>query len=283
MLSKLSLKILNERGFFPFEKETEKTFFQRVSEEPFSAKEFFEKEGERPPFSLKQKVPVEDWAFSLAKLQKFYQIKPHYLEAYYAKKGLRFWHPAMTWVFEGIKTHRDFPLIQLHPNCLADEILSHEAVHLVRAPLKSEKYEEFFAYSLSNRFLRKCFGPLFSSEKDASFWMWGLLGNLFSQLFLSEKVADLILFLFLLVLIKKMSSLFFRKMQLKKAEKMAEILLENASEAKAFLFRLTDEEIDFFAEKSLDKVKDFILKNTKEKLRWKLIKASYAFKGNHHG
>ena len=274
---------MNERGFFPFAKETEKTFFQRISQEPFSAKEFFKKEGELPPFSLKRKVPVEDWAFSLAKLQKSYQIKPCHLEAYYAKKGLRFWHPAMTWVFEGIKTHRDFPLIQLHPNRLADEILSHEAVHLVRAPLKSEKYEEFFAYSLSNQFLRKCFGPLFSSEKDASFWIWSLLGNVFSQLFFPEKIADLVLFLSLLFFIRKMSSLFFRKMQLKKAEKMAKILLENPTEAKAFLFRLTDEEIDFFAEKSSDKVKDFILKNTKEKLRWRLIKASYAFKGNYHG
>ena len=64
------------------------------------------------------------------------------------------------------------------------EVLAHEYVHAVRYPLKSEKYEEFFAYFVSKKFgknMRAIVGPLFATPLEAKCFLLAWMLPLFAS------------------------------------------------------------------------------------------------------
>ncbi len=120
-----------------------------------------------------QQLTDADWKEADAITQKLYGFSHPHVKAFYMKKGLSFWEGAATWI-------EDIPVIQLHPKLkckkllgLYDkkEILAHESVHALRAPLNSVRFEEHFAYRTSTSRWRRYFGPLFRSHRESSFFL----------------------------------------------------------------------------------------------------------------
>lgn len=104
-------------------------------------------------------------------LRQVYGVDPSWVRVEYAKKGLYPWEAGCTW-------YDDVPWIQLHKSFLTsdkrfgiyskEEVLAHEYVHAVRAPLESSRFEELSAYLLSYyakkgplTLFRAFLGPLF--------------------------------------------------------------------------------------------------------------------------
>lgn len=105
------------------------------------------------------------------KLRERFGIFPDWVECEESWRGMLPWYAALTWV-AGIEAP---PRIALHPlwrkllrryPAFWEEVLCHELLHAVRAPLAgSGGYEEWIAYLASSSALRRFLGPILSLRR----------------------------------------------------------------------------------------------------------------------
>ncbi len=105
------------------------------------------------------------------KLRERFGIFPDWVECEESWCGMLPWYAALTWV-AGCEAP---PRIALHPlwrrlfrrhPAFWQEVLCHELLHAVRAPLAgSGRYEEWIAYLASSSLLRRFLGPIFSLRR----------------------------------------------------------------------------------------------------------------------
>ncbi len=170
---------LNAQGWVPGPDETYSTFFTRIQKT-------IEKQS-----SLKQEISIHfpdagfpkksPWLEIKDKLLSLCQCIPTHAIIFYSNKKLPIWHGAATWTEEGISVIQLKKGLQkgTYLGCYRkDDILLHEAVHVIRSAFKEPKFEEIIAYHLSLYPWRKYIGPLFHSSWES----WLLIVLLFSAM-----------------------------------------------------------------------------------------------------
>jgi len=209
------------------------------------------------------------------------------MTAYYSNENLSFWQGAVTWLYESTSKIK-FPLIQLKINFKKgrflfysrDEVLLHESLHAIRIAFEESKYEEIFAYSLSEKKWRTFFGPLFRESRHATIFLLtflvSIISHVFSLFLLSSPLLYLFTFLTFLPVFYfsfRLSSLIYDQWILKKALKKIASLFPKNRHPLSVAFRLTDQEIRAFAKKSLTDLKVYIEQQLTTSLRWKSLYA----------
>lgn len=84
---------------------------------------------------------------------------PDYIE--FTDKKVPFWQAGYA---EG---HR----VTLSKRVPKDELLAHEAVHVLRSEFNEPQFEEYFAYQTSKRWYRRFFGPMLKSNLDVGIFV----------------------------------------------------------------------------------------------------------------
>lgn len=100
--------------------------------------------------------------------QKVFNTTPTWVEIKYDSAPLSFWEGGCTLIDEETFESEIF----IHPKTKnKKEVVTHELVHAVRAPLKSHFFEELIAYQTSRQTWRAVFSPLFLTPKEATLFL----------------------------------------------------------------------------------------------------------------
>jgi len=156
-----------------------------------------------------------------------------------------------------------------------DELLAHELCHVARTPLRDAKYEETFAYRISNSPFRAYVGGCFERQHDAFLFLapfFLLLAAQTAKLYFGMSWIPIPLFWTLVALTP---ALFLLKNHLTRKKLFnAEKALENAETAKPFhiLFRSTAKEIAEIAALRNDpeELKRWLDRKADSEPRWKV-------------
>lgn len=251
----------------------------------------------------------ESYAERVAKLQaatslsptsypiKIYDLNPSWVTVEYSNKDLKPWEAGCTWFSDSADIP---PTIQLNSSFEhassylgiynKDEVLSHEYVHAIRAPLGSSAFEEIFAYLLSYASakgpisklalgLRAALGPLFKET-----WESLLLVILFALLLLitvADCVVDSSLLSLGVVATAALSvaalayliiRLSMRWWQWWRCKTHLDSLMGASS--LPLMVRLVDEEIIRFSRQKPDSIKAWIACQNRN-FRWQLLAGAY--------
>lgn len=221
----------------------------------------------RPMLENRQTEPSFNHARSI--VQKLFNADPVWVEVTYSNKDLYPWEIACTW-------YDTVPSIQLHTRFKRkktvfwiyseDDVLVHEYVHAIRAPLGDSIFEEFFSYHISNAF-RRYVGPIFETPAESLLFV-----SLFSATICAAFVTDIFwipfgaLFLyFALRLIKRLYQ--FRR--------CLRHLSSITTSPLALMIRLTDEEIIQYSKESPAEILRGIQEKKAGDFRWHMLYDSY--------
>ncbi len=280
------LLLLNQRGFIPGPKETQEDFFKRIELcEKFSknpdlfSKEFF--------FSSQNILTWHEWDWPRSRVTELFDVTPDWIVAFYSKKDLSFYQGAATWIMER-KDKNKFAAVQFQPSLKKgkyfwfydrDEMLSHEAVHVVRMAFNDAKTEEIFAYLTSSSSFRKIFGPIFQSSTETHLLFFFLLAGLGAQLLCTFFPLGVVAWFFqvlsFFLIVKGLFRLFrIRKKFFKTYKKLSQIL-KCSKKSRAVLFRLTDKEIFSFSKKNISEILQYIQERKENEFRWEVLNLAY--------
>lgn len=284
--------LLNSQGFIPGLKETEEEFKQRVEFCKNLLMHFETNTGEKLPFELTDLASKEalNEAFSLTK--HLYGIAPQWVPLFFSNHELAFWHGGCAWIFQMQETAPLAALLQLrrhfrnHSTYLniyhRKELIAHELAHVGRLMFDEPKFEEFFAYQTSPYRWRRFLGPLIQSSSESLFFIFSLAFVLiadlalfathYSHFYLANHWLKLIpLFLIFLASIR----LFKRHRTLAKCLKHLNSLTSEQGTALHLLYRLSDQEINQFANWPLESIKTYMEQQANTNFRWLFLKTIY--------
>ncbi len=240
---------LNRLGLFPGPKEEEKAFEKRVL------------------LSLSKKGNEE-----IPSIEK-YGICPSWIFINYSNKGLLPWEGGCTWIFEEngvINTTLQLRRLFKHKKKYLklydkQEILIHELVHIGRIAFDEPKFEEFLAYRTSPNAFRREFSNMIEHSYEPLLFLIPLfLINLFLPIYFNLLPLTLLI------------GAFFRSKKRKKtfeeAKKRLKPLFKEDSEP--FLYRLTDDEIIFCAEHTLEQILEKFSENS---FRYRFLRSCYPY------
>lgn len=224
------LLALDKMGFIPGPGESEEAFLSRVAR----TKENFEKEN---------RIPEAHWDWVREYLDQMFNVKPLYICAFYSNEKLAPWQGAASWI-EG----RTLSAIQLREGLRKgsylglyrrEEILAHEAVHGARSGFDENRCEEFFAYMTSEKKWRRVLGPILQRPWE----VWPLLLTLGGGMFWPACYwgATVWMVIGFYRLIRQHS-------RLNRAARQILKRVGDERKTRAVLFRLTDREIELFAQ-----------------------------------
>ena len=143
-------------------------------------------------------------------------------------------------------------------------MIAHEAVHAARCAFNEEKFEEFFAFAVSEKKWRRVLGPLIQrSWEVCPFFICLFAGVCFD---LAPLVWGAVFWM-----VAGFGRLAKRHSQLKAASENVLRVVGEVKKARAVLFRLTDKEIVKFA--GGESVREYA--ERQGCLRWRLIRLAY--------
>ena len=190
-------------------------------------------------------------------------------------RSLFFWEPMATMIFSNHQWL--IPVLRINlkkKNWLYKESMKHESVHISRCAFEEPVFEEILAYSTSSSKLRRVLGPIFRSSFELGcFFLTTLFLFLsfyrFPLFFCGFTIWGGVVSFFCIRLFKNLRKLSKTKSKILKIFN----LVKNPI---AVCIRLTDHEIAFFADASLEKICEYVEKR-KNEVRWKQILMSYSF------
>lgn len=257
----------NSHGIFPYPDESKGSFLHRIMQrkkleqdrEAILQKAY----GDKPYKILDDCI----WEKTNQSINRQFDVKFIWPLSTFSNAGLRFYEAGATFFFEGnlilqMKKKKIFSSLQ-------EEVLLHEAIHIARQDLKSKKYEEFFAYSLSKSRFRKTIGPLFRSPKETLLFAFIYLSMPISFYFFDLSLQWTLLYVAPVLLFCTRLGI-YRKRLSKCLQKLEQVFGKNAGKV---LFRLTDEEIGLFANKSPAFLRNYVTSGNL--LRWKQLLSCY--------
>ncbi len=249
-----------DKGFWPGPHEEPESFLARVScqGEP-------QYEDELKPYLVK----AED------RLKGLLGACLPSLKIEFNNKGLHLFEAGALWVIEDNGVKRS--LIQIKENFkkgfflfyTLDEVLAHEMLHAMRVEYEEPIYEEILAYFTSSISWRRYFGPLIVRPYEAILLL--LLAGVGSVL---DVFFELSYFIFLLPILwggYLTLRLLFRQRRFRRAFKIVKLLVKDEKNAFSFIARMTDQEIDFFSQKSLKEIRSYIDRIKGSSLRWEAL------------
>lgn len=246
MISDDHLLQLNGQGIFPGPDETMAAFAQRAQYGGGC-----------------EAAPQREGAEEIT--QKLFGFRGHWMRVVFSNNKLRSWEAAATWI-----APQEAPTIQLRRALQKgsylglyslSEVLSHEMLHVARAPFGDSKYEEMMAYLTSTQWLRRTVGPLFRTPRE----------SLVYAVAIGLSVCAPGLWLIPLLL----TSLFsWRLVKVRRTfRKTLRGLCTITPHPLAMLVRLTDEEIDAMA--AWDREAILLYAKSQSSLRWRLLNLAY--------
>ena len=261
-----SPEFLQQKGFIPGDNENEEEFFIRVKnayafqKNPYS---FFEK---APPIPFSNPIPWHHWDWAKKNLKKFFFVSPDWIVGFYENKKILPWQGGVCWTF--FEEKKKFSFLQLRKTFKKgkllglyskEELLAHEAVHVMRAGFSDSPYEELFAYFVSDSFIRRIFGPFFQKSWEPilicfPLFLIPMLGEIAFENFLITIFALLISFGSIAWLGFRLAILRYR---FNKVFKKLANLLGSHQMAMQVLFRLSGREISELAKLPLVLVEEY--------------------------
>lgn len=286
MLSNELLIELNKLGIIPGPGETEEEF-QARSSNCLGMKKSIE-DGDLDhlfnPDELAKEIPDLS---ALEELQNRYDIFPLWVPIFYSNKSLLPWHGASTWIFFNKDSAPQKALIQLNKTLKSSEtlykiynkkeILTHEMAHIGRMDFEEPVYEEMIAYSHSPSKIRRFLGPMIHFNWKQSLFLFAIFILIALQLIFIETLLPL------LVIVTAVSgSLFLHWMKYLRFKRCLFILaktLKSSKKARHVIYRLTDDEIDYFSDAKPQEVLDYFELDSQEEfeLRKQVIALSYFY------
>ncbi len=257
----------NSHGIFPYPDESRDSFLHRIMQRKKLEQDreaILQRAYGDKPYTILQD---SEWESTTQIMQHHFDVNFIWPLSTFSKVGLRFYELGATFSFEGnciLQMKKKKLFSSLH-----EEVLLHEAIHIARQDLKSQKYEEIFAYSLSKSFFRKFFGPLFRKPQECLFFVFGAIVAPWLYYYFDAPI--LLMLTYLLPLAFLQARLTFTKKKLSNCERKLKLLY--GKDARKVSFRLLDEEIDYFSKSSLEVITTYIHKNTSS--RWKQIRCCY--------
>lgn len=255
--------------FLPGPTETEDQFKKRVL--------YCQKLLENPPEELKPctKLQPKD----LKKIQNLYSISPSWLPLFISKSGLAPWHGGSLWIFQETLSSPWGAALQLRTTkpwfYSREEIITHELAHAGRMMYHEPKYEEFLAYQTSSSKFRKLFGPIVTSSGEALMVMVLILFTVFIEVLSLDSywgILSLVKLIPIAFIVAGFLRLGLRHKNYHRCLKNLENFIPKG-QALAFIYRLTDDEIDYMGTLSQSSLKDYM--KSQSSFRWKLIKEHF--------
>jgi hypothetical protein len=219
-----------------------------------------------------------------------YDIDPKWVPVFFSNYQLMPWHGGCAWIFqlsEQEPTAAFFQLRRILKKSLAymglydrNELMAHELVHVGRMMFEEPCYEEILAYRTSQSPGRRWWGPLVQSPAESAWFVFLLLPLLFLDLYLIFSghqgffwQAMWLKLLPLGLIVAAVMRLYRRQKTFWKAFQNLESVFGSAEKAGAVAYRLTDNEINLFANSSQTKIKDYMY--SQQSLRWRVICLAY--------
>lgn len=231
---------------------------------------------------------------ALKRVELLFDIKPDWIRICYHNRGLAPWEGAATWIVH--ENHILSAFVQLRSFFKTkakylglykkDELLAHEMVHAVRMAFEEPLYEEFMAYQTAAANWRSWTGPMAACSREVLLIICMLLLS-FCCLFADVVFPDIFIGVFWnAILISSQAipwGLFLlgilrvahRKRIWSQCLDHLSKVIKNPSKALAVAFRLTDQEINFFAQTSPKEVASYAAAKAHSSPRWQMIKQAY--------
>ncbi|MBS0604832.1 MAG: hypothetical protein JSS60_07330 [Verrucomicrobia bacterium] len=262
MLLEPKLLSLSHRGIFPGPSESREDFIERAE-----------------TLSVKLESPHLD---ALNRVKKIFISSPDWVEIAVQSKGLLPWEAAAAWIEEkeGVRTCRiqiknSFPA-SLYPQ---EEVLAHEMVHAMRLMFDERRFEEVLAYRTSSSRFRRYFGPLFSDSRDLKILFslflipWILYGV--EVLFDIDIGGSALSLLPLLGFGWGLLRLFRTQRIFKRALRNVEEAMQTRGASLAVVLRLSDQEIELFAEIPPLEIRSYAANEKDKSVRWTQLYNAY--------
>lgn len=250
-------KTANSLGFLPRKGEEKEAFLKRVRA------------------MKREEVSIE----ALARCKHLFDAEPEWVEILEDHKGLSPWQGAVMWTQEDSEGNIT-PLIQISPRLKKsflrrwypkEEVIAHELIHAVRMPLHSLRFEEIIAYHTSQNPVRKYLGPLVRRPYE----VYVLLSTLVISWAALLWGVSFFLFLPWAVCLFGILRLIYCQWIFHRCKANLSKVLKDKGKILAFLARLTDEEIAYFAHSSIQDILSYADQAQETQLRWQILLEAY--------
>jgi hypothetical protein len=284
MISDAELLRFNEQGLIPGPGESEEAFLARAYHCLKGVEAF---EGGIPYFPG-QKLSALTTLLNddpFASTKALYDIQPLWVAALVSSKGLAPWHGGCAWIYNGYPESPTSAFLQLRGGVPIfyhqKELVAHELAHVGRMEFHEQRFEEFLAYQSSQGW-RKLLGPIVESGNESILFV-GLLAFIFILDFLLLITDNSELFMWaawLKLLPVSIVGMAFWRLQnnhklLRSALEHVSQAIADPSKASAVVYRLTDSEIELFANRSSLDIKQYAKDHRYCELRWYLLCSAY--------
>ncbi len=251
---------------------------------------FFHSENKCLPFCSNDNVPKEKCRKSLTRTQEHYDCSPEWAPTFFSNEGLAYWHGACSQISS---LGEDNPLVYIQLRKAfrnseyyfgifsREDVLAHEYAHIGRMAFEEPKYEELIAYRCSTSWLRRWLGALVLSPIETwifvislfSFILIDYLLLLTGNLNLYDKLTWLKVIPLCMAAFASYRLFAIQKTFLATLNHLKELLGD--ANANAVIYRLTDDEIDSFAEMMPHSILQYAQENRSHSLRWRLLSKAY--------
>lgn len=252
---------LNQRGIFPGPTEQRDQFLKRAAA------------------ARQVTTPQED----LKLTKELFNAVPDWVNIHFGKKGLHPWEGAATWIEEDEEGLR-FASIQIKSSIVARlypqrEVIAHEMVHAMRLMFNESRFEEILAFQTSKNRFRRYFGPLFTRPNETKGFVIGMFCSWVFYwtecMFDFSLGAKYVLLFPMLALAWGIWRLAHSQKIFSSALHQLEKAIKKPGESLAVALRLTDREIEQFANASPEEISIFAEKEKENDLRWAQLFLAY--------
>jgi hypothetical protein len=275
----------NNLGLFPGVEEAEASYNQRV-EFCLNLRQYLQKNIESLPFEEHVEIDIENQnfleeVFPLTKV--LYGIEPTWVPLFFSNYQLAPWHGGCAWIFQLDEQLPTAAFLQLRAHFRTsktylglyqrNELIAHELAHAGRMVYQEPNFEEIFAYQSSSSPLRKWLGPIVQSSKESLIFIL-LIGLMVMADF--ALAVWWVMFIPLGVIMLALVRLARLHLSYRQCLKRLEEIYDPQT-ARHLLYRLTDSEIQQFAQLSTTKVCMMMDAAKQTSFRWRFLSKIYPF------
>ncbi|MBX3718245.1 MAG: hypothetical protein KF898_01195 [Parachlamydiales bacterium] len=209
-------------------------------------------------------------------------VQPCWVPIQSSNEGMHLWEGAVLWQSQ---TDAGFMLPQIQISQRAqrfyskEELIAHEIVHAVRIDFKEEEFEEVLAYASSPKAWRRWIGPFFRNPREATLFIWAMVLSIAMQgVELATGLSSgwlLIPWVPALLIMAGLVRLMLTQRLFRRCLNNLSRAIKDPDQRLAVVLRLSDAEIRSFSRMGPEEIHDFVDKERKEQLRWKMLAAAY--------
>lgn len=274
----------NHKGLLPGPVESEEEFLRRAD----YCLHLQEILVEKLPFSTEDAGASSVLTAGVAETSRRYDCAPEWVQVFFSNYQLMPWHGGCAWIFQLSIAEPTAAFFQLrkafrdHRVYLGmydrDELIAHELVHVGRMMFEEPVYEEMLAYRTSKSAWKRWSGPLVRSSAESAWFVFLLMPIIFLDLYLLFNGYESYYWKMMWLKLLPCAIVIAGVVRLMRRHRTFERSLTNlkgcvGDNAEAVIYRLTDLEIDAFAEMSPEDIHKYAAAD--RSLRWRVIRLAY--------